>query len=115
MTDPVSDPNAVVPAVRELETIVAERTSGLAASAVSLRAQSEALGKENEDRRRAEEEARRAAEQTARSNRALEEWYPLFLDDLIASAAMDRLLHHAHVVVMEGNSFRNPPGSRKVA
>lgn len=49
------------------------------------------------------------------SNRALEEWYPLFLDDLIASAAMDRLLHHAHVVVMEGNSFRNPPGGRKVA
>jgi DNA replication protein DnaC len=43
------------------------------------------------------------------SNRALEEWYPLFLDDLMASAAMDRLLHHAHTVVMEGNSFRNPP------
>ena len=47
------------------------------------------------------------------SNRALEEWYPLFLDDLIASAAMDRLLHHAHVVVMEGHSYRNPPGARK--
>ena len=47
------------------------------------------------------------------SNRALEEWYPLFLDDLIASAAMGRLLHHAHVVVMEGHSYRNPPGARK--
>lgn len=47
------------------------------------------------------------------SNRALKEWYPLFLDDLIASAAMDRLLHHAHVVVMEGHSFRNPPNTRK--
>jgi len=46
------------------------------------------------------------------SNRALEEWYPLFHDDLMASAAMDRLLHHAHVVVMEGNSFRNPPRAR---
>ena len=33
----------------------------------------------------------------------------------VTSAAMDRLLHHAHVVVMEGNSFRNPPGGRKVA
>lgn len=44
------------------------------------------------------------------SNRAVEEWYPLFLDDLMASAAMDRLLHHAHVVVLEGNSYRNPPG-----
>ena len=47
------------------------------------------------------------------SNRALEEWYPLFLDDLMASAAMDRLLHHSHVVVIEGHSFRNPPGGRK--
>lgn len=46
------------------------------------------------------------------SNRALDEWYPLFLDDLMASAAMDRLLHHAHVVVIEGSSYRNPPGGR---
>lgn len=46
------------------------------------------------------------------SNRALEEWYPLFLDKLLASAAMDRLLHHAHVVVLEGHSFRNPPKAR---
>ena len=49
------------------------------------------------------------------SNRALTEWYPLFLDDLMASAAMDRLLHHAHVVVMEGNSYRNPPKSQDAA
>jgi DNA replication protein DnaC len=47
------------------------------------------------------------------SNRALEEWYPMFLDDLMASAAMDRLLHHAHVVEMRGDSFRNPSGTRK--
>ncbi len=46
------------------------------------------------------------------SNRALEEWYPLFPDDLMASAAMDRLLHHAHVVVMDGHSYRNPPGAK---
>jgi len=49
------------------------------------------------------------------SNRALEEWYPLFLDDLMASAAMDRLMHHSHVVVIEGHSYRNPPGGRKAA
>lgn len=49
------------------------------------------------------------------SNRALEEWYPLFRDDLMASAAMDRLLHHAHVVVMEGDSFRNPTRARKAS
>ena len=48
------------------------------------------------------------------SNRALEEWHPLFDDDLLASAAMDRLLHHSHVVVLEGDSYRNPPkGKRK--
>lgn len=49
------------------------------------------------------------------SNRALEEWYPLFKDDLMASAAMDRLLHHAQVVVMDGHSFRNPPKPRKAS
>ena len=42
------------------------------------------------------------------SNRALEEWYPLFHDDLMASAAMDRPLHHAHVLTMDGDSY--PPG-----
>lgn len=47
------------------------------------------------------------------SNRALEEWYPLFLDDLMGSAAMDRLLHHSHVVVMKGDSYRNPPSTRR--
>lgn len=46
------------------------------------------------------------------SNRAIEEWYPLFLDDLMASAAMDRLQHHAHVVVIDGSSYRNPPSGR---
>jgi len=51
----------------------------------------------------------------ATSNRALEEWYPLFLDDLMASAAMDRLLHHSHVVVMEGDSYRNPPNGKKTS
>ena len=46
------------------------------------------------------------------SNRAIEEWPPLFHDQLLAGAAMDRLLHHCHVVVLEGNSFRNPPRKR---
>jgi DNA replication protein DnaC len=49
------------------------------------------------------------------SNRALDEWHPLFLDDLIASAAMDRILHHAHVVVLEGHSYRNPPAAREAS
>ena len=47
------------------------------------------------------------------SNRAIEEWAPMFGNPLLASAAMDRLLHHAHVLVIEGDSFRNPPTTRK--
>jgi DNA replication protein DnaC len=47
------------------------------------------------------------------SNRDVEECYPLFVDKLMASAAMDRLLHHAHVVVLAGNSYRNPPTGKK--
>ncbi len=42
------------------------------------------------------------------SNRALEEWPPLFVDELLASAAMDRVMHHAHVAVIERRSFRQP-------
>jgi len=49
------------------------------------------------------------------SNRALEEWSPLFHNALLASAAMDRLLHHAHIVTIEGDSFRNPPPGRRAA
>jgi len=43
------------------------------------------------------------------SNRAMEEWASLFTDALMAQSALDRLMHHAHVVVMEGHSYRNPP------
>ncbi|MEN9798956.1 MAG: hypothetical protein RL653_2652, partial [Pseudomonadota bacterium] len=43
------------------------------------------------------------------SNRAIEEWPPLFGNPLLASAAMDRLLHHSHILVIEGDSYRNPP------
>jgi hypothetical protein len=35
---------------------------------------------------------------------------------LFASAALDRLLDHAHVIEMDGDTFRNPPpGKRKAA
>lgn len=47
------------------------------------------------------------------SNRAIEEWPPLFGNALLASAAMDRLLHHAHVVMIEGDSYRNPPPTKR--
>jgi len=40
------------------------------------------------------------------SNRAPNEWADLFLDPLLASAGLDRLLDRAEVVVMRGPSFR---------
>ena len=40
------------------------------------------------------------------SNRAMEEWAPLFCDELLANAALDRLLHHAHVIELTGKSYR---------
>ncbi len=49
------------------------------------------------------------------SNRDIEELPPLFGDPLLASAAMDRLLHHGHVVAIEGDSYRNPPPTRRGA
>ena len=42
------------------------------------------------------------------SNRVPEEWTPLFGDVLLASAAMDRLLHHHHKLAIVGPSYRNP-------
>ncbi len=40
------------------------------------------------------------------SNRAPNEWPELFGDPLLASAGLDRLLHHAEVLVITGSSFR---------
>ncbi|WP_199756334.1 MULTISPECIES: ATP-binding protein [Corallococcus] len=34
-------------------------------------------------------------------------------DALLASAAMDRLLHHSHVLTIEGDSYRNPPLAKR--
>ncbi|MEI9947701.1 MAG: IS21-like element helper ATPase IstB [Pseudomonadota bacterium] len=47
------------------------------------------------------------------SNRTAPEMGGLFGDPLLASAAMDRLLHDAHVLILEGASFRNPGERRK--
>jgi DNA replication protein DnaC len=40
------------------------------------------------------------------SNRAFEEWAEVFSNDLLASAALDRLTHHAHTLTIRGDSFR---------
>ena len=47
------------------------------------------------------------------SNRDREELATLFGDPILASAAMDRLLHRAHVLVLEGESYRNPTTNRR--
>jgi hypothetical protein len=43
------------------------------------------------------------------SNRALEEWPAVFDNDLLASAALDRLTHHTHTLVIRGSSY--PPAT----
>lgn len=47
------------------------------------------------------------------SNRRWKERRPLFVGDLMASAAMDRLTHDSHAVVIEGRVDRNPPGATR--
>ena len=55
------------------------------------------------------------------SNRAIEEWIPLFDDPILAQSALDRLAHNAYQIVMEGDSYRSrqrpglnsPPPPRK--
>jgi DNA replication protein DnaC len=40
------------------------------------------------------------------SNRAFQEWGEIFNNDLLASAALDRLTHHSHTMIIRGDSFR---------
>lgn len=40
------------------------------------------------------------------SNYGFEDWGPIFTDQVIAAAIIDRLVHHAHIFVINGNSFR---------
>ena len=40
------------------------------------------------------------------SNRAFREWGEVFGDNVVAAALLDRLLHHAVVIKIEGNSYR---------
>ena len=46
------------------------------------------------------------------SNRAFEEWAEVFDNDLLASAALDRLTHHTHTLIIRGESYRQR-GRRK--
>lgn len=40
------------------------------------------------------------------SNRAFEEWAEVFENELLSSAALDRLTHHAHSLIIQGESYR---------
>lgn len=49
------------------------------------------------------------------SNRAFEEWGEIFANDLLASAALDRLTHHSHTLVIRGDSFRQRNRRKDIA
>lgn len=49
------------------------------------------------------------------SNRAFEEWPEVFNNDLLASAALDRLTHHTHMLVIRGDSFRQLHRKKEVS
>ena len=40
------------------------------------------------------------------SNRAISEWGSVFGDAVVATAILDRLLHHSHVMTIRGDSYR---------
>ncbi len=40
------------------------------------------------------------------SNKGFEDWGDIFGDDVMASALIDRLVHHCHIVNIRGNSYR---------
>ncbi|MEZ0167554.1 IS21-like element helper ATPase IstB [Microvirga sp. TS319] len=40
------------------------------------------------------------------SNRAVGEWGSVFGDPVVATAILDRLLHHSHVITVRGDSYR---------
>ena len=57
------------------------------------------------------------------SNKSFESWAEVFPDPVIASAVLDRLVHHAHLVPIVGESYRmkelkakkGTPGAKKKA
>jgi DNA replication protein DnaC len=40
------------------------------------------------------------------SNKAFNQWGEIFGDDVIAGAILDRLLHHSHIIAIQGESYR---------
>ena len=48
------------------------------------------------------------------SNRAFEAWAEVFGNELLASAALDRLTHHAHTLIIRGESYRQRDRRKEV-
>jgi DNA replication protein DnaC len=48
------------------------------------------------------------------SNRAPQDWYPLFPNPVVAESLLDRLINNSHQVFMNGPSYRpnKKPGQR---
>jgi DNA replication protein DnaC len=49
------------------------------------------------------------------SNRAFEEWAEVFNNDLLSSAALDRLTHHTHTLTIRGESYRQRSRRKEVS
>jgi DNA replication protein DnaC len=49
------------------------------------------------------------------TNRPFKEWASIFNDATVADAVINRLVHHSEVVVIEGRSYRLPPGDEPAA
>jgi DNA replication protein DnaC len=51
-------------------------------------------------------ERSRAGSMILTSNRAPQDWYPLFPNPVLAEGALDRLLGRSHHLVLQGRSYR---------
>jgi DNA replication protein DnaC len=40
------------------------------------------------------------------SNKAFSAWGEIFGDDIVAAAMIDRLVHHAEIIALKGDSYR---------
>lgn len=46
------------------------------------------------------------------TNQSVTQWGQVFGDDVIAAAVLDRLLHHSHTLVIQGESYRPKQNAR---
>jgi len=49
------------------------------------------------------------------SNITLSDWSEIFVDNMLASAILDRLVHHSSIVNILGNSYRTATALSKIS